>query len=105
MVNPVILIPGLAGSRLKTHNKDQSEEGVTGGKLWVGQDMAPPPSQTIQKVDEQTNVEYPPSNIVGLNAPVYPVKTDQPPENPVVTNSKNSFDFLLLAYSSTPNDF
>ncbi|WP_414515795.1 lipase/acyltransferase domain-containing protein [Nostoc sp. PCC 9305] len=91
MVNPVILIPGLAGSRLKTHNKNQSEEGVTGGKLWVGQDMAPPPpGQTIQKVDEQTDVEYPPSNIVGLNAPVYPVKTDQPPENPVVTNWKKN---------------
>ncbi|MEH2233084.1 MAG: hypothetical protein V7K71_26205 [Nostoc sp.] len=91
MINPVILIPGLAGSRLKTHNKIQSEEGVTGGKLWVGQDMAPPPpGQTIQKVDEQTDVEYPPSNIVGLNAPVYPVKTDQPPENPVVTNWKKN---------------
>ncbi|MDM9586041.1 hypothetical protein [Nostoc sp. GT001] len=91
MVNPVILIPGLAGSRLKTHNKNQSEEGVTGGKLWVGQDMAPPPpGQTIHKVDEQTEVEYPPSNIVGLNAPVYPVTIDQPPENPVVTNWKKN---------------
>ncbi|MEH2369705.1 lipase/acyltransferase domain-containing protein [Nostoc sp.] len=90
MVNPVILIPGLAGSRLKTHKKDQSEEGVTGGKLWLGQDMAPPAGKKSQKVDEQTDVEYPPSNIVGLNAPIYAIKADQPTEDPVVTNWKKN---------------
>lgn len=90
VTHPVILIPGLAGTRLKTHNKNQSEEGVTGGKLWVGQDMAPPAGQKSQKVDEQTDVEYPPSNIVGLNAPVYAIETDQPTEDPVVTNWKKN---------------
>ncbi|MDZ8105133.1 MAG: hypothetical protein RM338_05840 [Nostoc sp. DedQUE12a] len=89
VTHPIVLIPGLAGSRLKTHNKKQSpENGVTGGKLWVSQDMAPPPGQKSEKVDEQTEVEYPPSNIVGLNAPAYDVKADQPTEDPVVANWK-----------------
>ncbi|WP_445632407.1 Lecithin--cholesterol acyltransferase [Nostoc sp. DSM 114161] len=90
VTHPVVLIPGLVGSRLKTYNKKESEEGVTGGKLWVGQDMAPPKGQKSEKVDEQTDVEYPPSNIVGLNAPVYAIKTDQPTEDPVVANWKKN---------------
>ncbi|RCJ19898.1 hypothetical protein A6S26_03980 [Nostoc sp. ATCC 43529] len=91
MVHPIVLIPGLAGSRLKTHNKTESpEEGVTGGGLWLGADMAPPTGQRSQKVDEQTDVEYPPSNIVGLNAPVYATKAALSTEDPVVTNWKKN---------------
>lgn len=91
MVYPVVLIPGLAASRLKTKNKLPSlNEGVTGGKLWVGQDMNGSTSQKNEKADEQTEVEYPPSNIVGLNASVYAIKADLLTEDPVFINWKRN---------------
>lgn len=88
MVYPIVLIPGLAGSRLKTHNKSESDVGVTMGKLWLGKDMAPPTNSN--RVNEQTDVSSPPSNVVGLNAPVYDIKTDEPTDHPDVANWKKN---------------
>ncbi|MCL6754684.1 hypothetical protein KBT16_28360 [Nostoc sp. CCCryo 231-06] len=86
---PIVLIPGLAGTRLKTHNRSQSPtEGVTKGKLWLGEDMTPPKEN--EKVDEGTDVPSLPSNVVGLNAPADDIKVPESTEHERVTNWKKN---------------
>ncbi|MFN6461713.1 MAG: lipase/acyltransferase domain-containing protein [Nostoc sp. DedVER02] len=90
---PIVLIPGLAGSRLKTLVKGvATPKGVTSGKLWLGLDMAPPADDEEDEVDlevnEETDVQSLPSNIVGLNVSASDIESDESTEHPRVTNWK-----------------
>ncbi|MEH2435643.1 MAG: hypothetical protein V7K25_15580 [Nostoc sp.] len=88
---PIVLIPGLAGSRLQTLEKKPilAPNGVTRGKLWLGLDMAPPEDDEVDgEGTEEIDVQSLPSNVVGFNVSASDIESDESTEHPRVTNWK-----------------
>ncbi|GAX44681.1 hypothetical protein NIES4075_57000 [Tolypothrix sp. NIES-4075] len=75
-VHPVVLIPGLAGSRIKT--KDRG--GLYKDNLWMSLEMLQllPQDGTNQKSEEESSQSG--ASVAGFNVPEYELKAEETPE-------------------------